>query len=82
MDELIKPIFEFLFYKLGKFIASILFPHIAPPSDKEPKPSWKAALTYKSKQKRHFYTETLMFIGLLFTVLVIGAIVLIYKATS
>lgn len=79
IEEFFKAIFEILFYHIGKFVASILFPKInISESTQEPKPSFKnySGLTYVKGKKKYFYTNTVTFIGLIFCI-IIGAIIIL-----
>lgn len=77
---MIEALFEILFYYIGKFVASILFPkiHISE-STQEPKLSFKkySGLTYVKGKKKYFYTQAVTFIGLIFCIIVGTIIILI-----
>ncbi len=80
IEEFFKAIFEILFYHIGKFVASILFPKInISEAVQEPKPSFKnySGFTYVKGKKKYFYTNTVTFIGLIFFLSIAGTIILL-----
>ena len=79
IEEFFKAIFEVLFYQVGKFVASILFPRInISESMQEPKPSLKNSFgfTYVKRKRRYFYTIWVTLIGFMFCIC-IGAIIIL-----
>lgn len=82
IEEFFKALFEILFYHIGKFVASILFPKInISESAQEPKLSFKnySGFTYVKGKKKYFYTDAVTFIGLIFCISITGIIILIMR---
>ena len=82
IEELIKPIFEILFYQIGTIFVSIFFPRVKVSiSINEPKQKWKSIFTYKKKKVRYFYTDMITLIGLIVSVCVVVIVYLLLNET-
>ena len=70
---LLKIVFEIVLYLSGKAVAIVVFPRlvVAPYEKQRTSPKfWSFSFTYTKNGKKHLYTESVVFIGLCFWVVV------------
>jgi len=79
MDEILKAIFEFIFYNTGKFVAIFLFPKINIEKSIKPKeqPFKEMKFVYKKRGASYFYETTVTLIGFMFWLIVSGLLITI-----